>query len=81
MRHFFIVTSVLMLGGCNRMLGLEEDYVLREPLKVRVEGGSESVTLPAGTRVKQKSFKDIVSFIVVHGRANRAELERVGEPQ
>ena len=82
MRHraTFII-SVLGLAGCGRMLGLEQDYVLREPIDVRLGNGGQTVNVPAGTRVKQISFKEDVAFIEISGRASRRQLEAAGEPK
>lgn len=76
-----VILGVGALGGCGRLLGLEQDYVLREPIRVRLGGGRETVTVPAGTRVKQVSFKDDTAFVEISGHASRRQLEAAGEPK
>ena len=85
MRHTAIL-AILFLGGflvsgCGRMLGVEEDYVLREPISVRVAEGADPVTLPAGTRVRQTFFKEDAAFIQIHGRTSRRQLNASGAAQ
>ena len=63
------------------MLGLEKDYVLREPIQVRLGTNGETVTVPAGTRVKQVSFKEDVAFVEIYGHASREQLRRAGESE
>lgn len=60
------------------MLGLEQDYVLREPLEMQFADHATATTLPAGTRVKRTFIKDDVAFIVVSGTTSRNDLERAG---
>ena len=79
MRHTAILLFVLLVvSGCGRMLGVEKDYVLQEPISVRFADGTEPVTIPAGTRVKQRFFKEDVSFIEVYGTTSRRQLNASG---
>ncbi len=73
---FLVVVSLLALGGCSRILGLEEDYVLREPITVRFNGAL--VTVPAGTHVRRYSFKEDVAFVAVYGETSFRGLDVAG---
>lgn len=81
MRHTAILCfGLFLLGGCGRMLGVEKDYVLREPITVTFgDWSNERVTIPAGTQVKQTFFKENVAFIAVYGTADRGQLRRSGD--
>ena len=46
----------------------------RAPLTVRIDGND--VTLPAGTRVHQRLFKENIAVITLNGTADRAALRR-----
>ena len=50
MRNAFpVAVSLLALGGCSRILGLEKDYVLREPITANFNGNP--VTVASGVAV------------------------------
>lgn len=76
----FALGVVLCLIGfssivlANDPLGVTEDYVLNEPLEVQVGPDQITVTLPAGTRLKQTFFKGHIAFIEVSARADRGDL-------
>jgi hypothetical protein len=75
------MSGVVAVSGCGRVLGVEKDYVLREPITVRFADGAEPVTIPAGARVKQRWFKDDVAAVEIYGSASRTQLNRSGELQ
>lgn len=66
-----LFAGMLSLAGCNRMLGLEKDYVLTEPLEVTFHGSDQKVILPAGTKVRGTLVKHPVTNIEVHGETNQ----------
>jgi hypothetical protein len=70
---------VLTLVGCGKLLGFEQDYVLREPIKVQFADQGERVTVPAGTRVTRTFTKTGVAFVQVYGTTDRQELDASGE--
>jgi len=41
----------------------------------------EPVTVPAGTRVKQVSFKEDIAFIQIYGHASLGQLRRASESE
>jgi len=88
--QLFLVSSVLFLAsGC----GIEQDYVLREPLEVRVgeprddeplevsvgKHRDDTVVLPPGTRVKRTFLKSEVAWIEIYGTTSVTRLEKAGE--
>ena len=48
---------------------------------MRLGTTGETVTVPAGTRVKQVSFKEDVAFVEIYGHASREQLRRAGDPE
>ncbi len=41
----------------------------------------DTITLPAGTRVKQISFKDDQAFVQIWGHMSHSRLEAVGDTE
>lgn len=72
---------VLTLGGCSAMLGIEKDYILREPITVHFGENTPPVTIPAGTRVKRTFLKSDVAFVQLYGTASNQQLETAGGPR
>jgi hypothetical protein len=63
-----------MIAGC----GIQESYVLQSPLEVRLGSDRETITLPAGTRVKRTFFKEDVAWIEVYGETSVSRLRVAG---
>lgn len=76
--QLFLVSSALFsASGC----GIEQDYVLREPLEVRVgkHRHDDTVVLPPGTRVKRTFLKSDVAWIEIYGTTSVTRLKEAGE--